>query len=471
MAVFMVLALWGAAAPMFSSPDEVMHMIRAEGAVRGAPGGAPLSTGARGYRSSDIYDSNPDCYKFRSEATADCLVISGHTGIVLNASSAATYPPTFHLLIGWPSLLTRGLKSLYLMRLANALVCALLLTVAVSNVRSLRERGPAMLGLSMAVSPMVLFVGGTVNPSGVAAAAGIATWTGALALSQSRTPRPVPLTMTAFGAPLCLLLLVRRDSLLWGGAVVLCAFVLFTRERMRSLLHVRATWFWGVACLVTALAHLFLWTGPTSEGFVKGAEGRSSSIAFGFGWISELLFQAVGTFGHLDTRLPSFVYIGWFALALSLMVGALAYAPPRVVASLVLSLGFLVAITTAINVVRFPYLQGRYLFPLLVGLPILAGYGLGQRTIGHRLPTRAVAVWFGIVFLLHQLAFGQHLRRYVVGSRGPLNFFMDGDWRPPTAPAWSLLLLYALSSAALMAVLASATRVPQQAATDVRPDG
>ena len=77
---FFVFALWSAAVPMYGTPDEPAHMVRAAGIVRGQVDGDLNEDRRYTYDVPAILNSQPGCYAFKKEATADCLVIPADVG-------------------------------------------------------------------------------------------------------------------------------------------------------------------------------------------------------------------------------------------------------------------------------------------------------------------------------------------------------------------------------------------------------
>lgn len=461
--VFGVYASWSLATPMFASPDEPAHMIRAEAIVRGDAAGRGVDSGGRAYNVSPMFRANVGCFAFKPNATAACLAVPSDGADTLVVSSAASYPPGFHLAVGWPSLVADGLGSLYLMRLANAFACAMLTSLAISTLRGVHPRRFLVLGLSLAMTPMLFFVGGSVNPSGIAASAGLAAWAGAVALSRTTARRTTSADIHRFAGPLCVLLLVRRDSLIWAGAIVVSVLILFSTSRLRLLLTRPATWAWVATATAIAFAQLFLWTGTYAESFAEGSSKNSNSALAAFGeiggprtaFIPSILSQVVGTFGWLDTKTPGLVFPLWFGAAAAMVLAALAWAPRRVTICLLVTTGLMIGIITAIGAIRFPYMQGRYVLPLIVGVPIVAGYGLDKLGAQSRISWRARTVLVGFFVILHSLSFGQHLRRYVVGADGGLDFLWNGTWTPPVVPASILLVVYVAFVAGLYTHLSS----------------
>jgi hypothetical protein len=120
-----------------------------------------------------------------------------------------------------------------------------------------------------------------------------------------------------------------------------------------------------------------------------------------------------------------------------LLVGlGLALGRRRLAIAIATLLGLIVLVPALLEFIeaeRFGFgWQGRYTLPLAVGLPILCGYTLAQEPARVLQRGRLTTV-LGVAFVVaHLLAFWQNMRRYTVGSDGPLLFWTDADsWRWP----------------------------------------
>ena len=88
------------------------------------------------------------------------------------------------------------------------------------------------------------------------------------------------------------------------------------------------------------------------------------------------------------------------------------------------------------------YWQGRYTLPFAVGVPLLAVFAL-QADAGRRVVLRG---WFvpalgAMLVAAHVLAFYQALRRWSVGTNGPVFYWLDPKWTS-TVPQFLLIIAY-----------------------------
>jgi hypothetical protein len=181
-----------------------------------------------------------------------------------------------------------------------------------------------------------------------------------------------------------------------------------------------------------------------------------------FHQLPTLLYQTIGVFGWLDTPLPTAVCDLWVAAILivtgvALLVGTtrqrivvVATAVGIVVVSTILSSYLSLALGYKGQGVG---VQGRYLMPVAVWLPLLGGEIVQlqrQRLRGwvaHSLLLGAAL--FAALFQLY--AWYVNERRYAVGANGPFQFLVPGTWSPPGGwPLW-----FAVAAAAAVTLIAA----------------
>ena len=469
---FTIFLLWALATPLFAAPDEPSHMIRGASIVRGQLDGERTGPQTFAVDVPSILAAGPVCFAFEPDVPADCQQLATDSGLITTASRSHDNPPLFHVLTGWPTLLAGGEFSLYLMRIANAIACAGLLTLSVHNIRRLKTPGPVALGLGVALTPMVLFLGGPINPSGLATTSALGLWTSALVLIDGATGRSAARAVTACAIPFWILMLVRRDSLLWGTAIVVLLMFVAGSKRIKELAQLRPVWAWSAASLLGAATMYQLSVRGNVTKFLRIADaagGGSTSDAAGA--LDAYLDQIIGHMGWLDTRVPNLVYQGWTIALVALLVATLALASRRFSLTVLFGLGTIVAVALIVGSIRFPYLQGRYVLPFAVGLPVIAGYGIANKD-RVSLPAWLVGPAMLALGAMHTLAFAQSLRRYTVGRSGDWTFLTNPDWAPPLPP-WLLLGLYfaAISTLYLsLARMAVSAKPKPTSKIDTRPE-
>jgi len=488
--------IWALAIPVFASPDEPAHVIRAIAAAHGQLLGDefgpddvppyPVPVDQEPWKPGLAVDvpgvyrdwGNVECIVFawNAQGTADCLELSGPDGDRRALTNVGRYPPAYYLATGAISWLTpAGETEVYAMRIVSALLCAAVLASAVVTVWTRVRRPIARLGLAAACTPMTMFMFGSLNASAIEIAAGIAVWVHGAALATAPADDQDPRVLDRFGIAAVVLVLSRPGSVLWLGLAVAILAVAagrgvvgtwwrWTRARVwaagvAGALLVQGVWFLYADTLDVRRAFIAV---PIDAPFTADVR---ASLGKQFTWLREM----IGIFGWLDTPAPTAVLVVWIAALGALLGYTLLTARRRVVLAVGLVVAACVLVPMAYQVrladsVGY-FWQGRYLLPFAAGLPVLAAIGAARGAAAiRREPVLVAAVVAGLA-LAQWLALAQLLRRYSVGTDGTVWFFTAARWDPPVP---SLVLLVA--AAALLVVAARAIARP--VAPDVtRPVG
>jgi len=427
-------AVWALANPMFASPDEPAHIIRAQGVIRGD------------FHEPYITDGVPadaaTCIAFNSEATADCMNLTWGDPSTPRPSSTNNYPPLFHLIAGVPSIVFSGLGGAYIMRLWMVLVCGALFALS-ATLLWLRDRNRwTIASLYFAMTPMVVFTMATVNPSGLTASLAAVIWSSGVSLVKPRGDAPTWLIKSAFATSLILFPMLRRDALVWELVILLLIATLLTRHRLRELLHDRVML--GVLA-ITAGVMMWVWVSWSSsatDSFIANSAAQGDgSWAAGLGSLYSYVLQMVGWFGWLDSPISNEMF-GLVLLILgTFVVAGLAGGPSAESRTSSLALATLLLTPIGIGAVRFPYVQGRYLFPIFIGLMLMCGQSLAQTDLPRRFTRRILFVLGSSHVVVHFFAFTQNLRRYSVGRTGTWRFFAEARWHPPMMSNLTAIIL------------------------------
>jgi hypothetical protein len=185
----------------------------------------------------------------------------------------------------------------------------------------------------------------------------------------------------------------------------------------------------------------------------------------------EYLRQMVGFFGWLDVRAPYNLAELWFVPVLALLVAAAAAGKLRDVAALVVLAGSVILIPVLAQGRQASSLgyiwQGRYLLAVAAGLPLLAAAILAKRK-PRRAWLRRTVPWLPLAVTASTLALGflmfyATLRRYAVGTSGPLLLPLQPTWTPPGTVAGVVLLYLVGVALAALVVLKSWAPYPAEA--------
>jgi hypothetical protein len=496
------MSAWAMATPLGGGPDEPAHIIKAASVARGELLGALTSTPGVTevtVASGIARASSWPCYAFHPEQDASCIEpVHAETGTKVVTTSAGLYNPVFYAAVGWPSALTTHTRvAVYAMRLMNALLSSFFLAVTFTTL--MLFRAPIVTGVAFfaAVTPMVLFLGGVVNPNALEISSGAALLTLLLALVRGHTiARPGPyfalVVVSGF-----FLANARGLSPLWMALIAVTALLFATGERLTEL--ARMPLFWVTLLLLAAsVVGAGLWILSTntlaSMGTYPGAGKTHPIDAFWFMLIERSFDPGYfGVFGWLDSFAPNGVLYFWGALGFG--VGILGYmlARGRVLAALIfVTAGFLLLppIVQAASVESSGYIwQGRYSLVAYVAVILVAAVAASvyRPADVSWLQPRAVvrgARIFGFLVIFGQLlAFVATIKRYAVGADATAEgtwtafFFATPLWRPPggavlwtVAAGLGLVLVFLAWSAWVSPALLPPTG-PQGRRAAVRPDG
>jgi len=454
--LFAILAAWSLATPQFAAPDEPTHVVKAAAAVRGQLVGHPIPGLGKAYTQVRIPATFgnayviPSCFAFYQAKPAGCgPVLHAVSGSVLSRTYVGRYPPLYYLLVGLPSGLHGGGIDLYLMRLVSAaLSAAFLLGAFISAARS-RHRTLMVAGVALAATPSMLFLGAIVNPSGLEISAGACVWASSLVYFAEPDRRGRWLLLRAAMAA-AVLVQLRGLSPLLLAIIAVFVFAVAGWRRLRSALSRREVQIaFGVvgACGIFAVAWIY---GVDSLSLTKGVYQVSPSASEW--WITRKAFhetfsefsQMVGLFGWNDTRAPGFSNIVWLIGVLALLLAGLVQRRWRRALLLVALCAVVIVVPTVLAISQARSLgfvqQARYVLPLAVGIPILAGYLAPERTAAARWVNPLLLAGGAVLGIAHCAAFVQALHRYRTGLGTPL-FTANAKWSPPI-PTLLLLALF-----------------------------
>lgn len=459
--------LWALASPIYSAPDEPAHTYRAASLARGqligervrdAPHGANRLVYVPG---GLLVLFDYECFFHQPNQPASCASPPSTflRQTVPTLSAAGAYPPLYYLLVGLPVAIEGTARAFYASRILTGLFSSVLLAAAFASAMSLRARSFLSLGTALAVTPMVLYVTATINPSSLEIAAAICLWVnGIIVLDRMPSPLNERLPLGLVGVSGAVLALSRPISALWLGIIVLSLMALSTRQRLVQLLGSAPGRFW-LAVVVVAVLISGAWmlafdpAAPNVDIVPDNQLKLTESLEASLGRTPYNLAQMIGNFGWLDAPIPSPMVWLWFALVGALLFVAVGSGQPAIqwnLFAIFVITAFLPPIVEALEFNdRNVFWQGRYILPVAVGLPVLAGHAVDSLPDSLRAllqPSRAIGL-FG-TFLAHNVAYFFALRRFVVGTGGDLRFFgHPAGWQPPL-PDWVLALMFLALSAA-----------------------
>jgi hypothetical protein len=471
---FLIMAAWVFAAPL-QNLDEPAQVIKAAATVRLESGATvqAVSPGAVGLVPGPEVDMSvftvPDsyavtkfapCYIIPNHISPRCLKPMSDSGREVTALSyVGNYDPLYYLLVGWPSLLTLGAKSVYAMRLCSAILDALLLTLAAWVALTATSRRIALC-LAAAVTPMITFLGGTVNPNSTEACAAILAWSGLLgaAFAPRGDIRRIRACLGPAMVGLLFLTTLRMLGPLWSATAISTAALAAPRVTIRAACADRRVRFYGLTLgLVTAGA--VAWTAampmeivPMLPTFYKPLRALRDTFDRMPHYLAQMIFQ----YGWGEVFLPTLALVVFMAVYCLLIVPVAIERRIGLLTAL-MCVG-LFAVPMAIQGLgeqsEGQFWQGRYLLAFAVGLPLLAGFTAQRHP--DRVPPLSDSAFKGLILFLgvgHLTCFWWAMRRNAnrVGANAQL-LPNHAYWTPPLG-WYTVLAVFVLGLALVGAVL------------------
>jgi hypothetical protein len=484
MAFFVVFSAWAFAAPYDAPADEVNHVIRAAGVVSGqiAPKPVVVKWG-RNVDGMGAIQQVPrglrhpaTCWGFDRMKSAACQEpISG--GPVEDVpTSAGRYPPTYYLMVGAPVRLWPGWGGLLVARLISAALSAALLAWAFMVLLRWSRFGLMLAALLASATPMLAHLAGAVNPNGLEITAGIALFAGGipLLLGNGRgTTAPwaarAPLVWLV-GLSAVLLVTLRSLGPLWAAAALAALLIPSRKAYLRELWQHRLVRGWTYA-IAASFAFAVGWTVLMKSGDLVPPPPGTFNYTLGQAVIMEFnnwhiyLEGMVGVAGWFDIFIPVPFYWMYVSTAACMIIFAL------VVGSwserwrfLVIFMGGVVVPSalqiSQVNLTGF-IIGGRYMLPLLVGMPLLAAFIVERQVLNAR-QVHSMTKFFCLLILPpHFILLVYAMVRWQRGLRGaPTPFQLNplvGSWHPPGGSVLPLVTM-AVGVAALAVIFWRAPR-------------
>lgn len=490
-ALFSALAaLWSLSTPFAASPDEPAHLIKAASVVRGAFNNVDVGSGSLVEVPQYIaWTHAQTCTAFDATVTAACMLEPpGDDDVIVDSTTTAgRYNPVYYVLVGWPSLIFGDGTGIYAMRIVSGMLSSVFLALTAVVIASWRGRALPVIAFGAAVTPMVLFLNGSVNPNGLEITATLAAFVAVTAVVARPDPALLVQRASIVAVAGVLAANTRAISPLWVAIAILLPFLLASREQLVSLIRTRAVIISAAVVAAGAVAAL-LWlrlTNTVSTSSEAGGEAMEvpyagSSPLFGFGLMmlrfGQHLREMIGVFGWLDTAAPPEVYALWGLLFGGLVIWAVALLRGR---ALRFAIVLIVAVPVVPALIQAAFItsggwiwQGRYALPVLV--IALVGLGLALSEHFDVLERRAALILGGVAggiwVVGHVLAFMAALQRFSVGADGSwFAMFVSPEWQPPGG----ITLLLALFAVVVVATAALGYRFafvrPEASPVTVRP--
>ncbi len=473
---FVPAAAWAMASPLFSVPDEPAHVTKAVSIWYGQPFGRDTlpGTGLRTFRLPALWTPVRPCYAARPNTTVDTCsqTLQGGTKVIDVASPAGGYPPLYYVLVGWGGRLFQTQFGVYLMRLASAGFAALFLAWAVKALQTAIRPALAVAGVLVAVTPMTLFLAGSVNPSGFEICTAIALWAHLVALGRRAEHGVEQLSRRLLGGLVIsgsALALTRPLSGPFVGLIVVLAAVGIGWPTLVALATNRRVQIaFGALTAMSVLAlGMVVATGMASGKIAGGSPFPPGSNHWFLimGATPAYVQQMIGVFGWLDTPSSNLTLMVWLGVVFALIGGALMLTRLRhnvsllvtIAASLALPVLLQAPLTGGTSLIW----QGRYTLPVAAGIPLLAMVSI-DRGAGalSGLARRLSLIVAALVAVMNTHALWWSLHRYTIGLTNPGLNILRGRWQPPGGSVLWLALMAGAEALAVVVVLTAPTRSP-----------
>lgn len=438
--LFVLLTAWSLATPIFSVPDEASHTVRATTAVRGQ------IVGDGKYFEAPAYLYIPgagSCFAGQPTVTPACVGSSDAAPGELRRSitTAYTNSPVYYLVVGLPSLVFSGEAAIHAMRIFSGAIVAALLAVIAALVRCWPGARWTLLLPVGALTPMVFFLGGAINPNAVEVASAGALLVSLLTLAKHR-PAGWLLWLSSVTAVVSAALVTGGRSLgmLWLLLVGVSVVVAMRGADWQYLLRRASTWVVLGLLAVVGAGQLFWFTRPENQ--VKPQiEPTPGSLFTVAQTMLENSFsywkQLIGLFGTVDVPAPDVVIVIWFGVlaALVLFPVVLGRGRERWIALGFVAALFLIPVIIQVSLWRQvgDVWQGRYMLAIVLVLAIWGGMALDRAgvAVGSRNTVAALRATAVVLAVGQFAAFAFTLRRYAAGSTSWIAAYLSPTWQPP----------------------------------------
>ncbi|MBA2607418.1 MAG: DUF2142 domain-containing protein [Actinobacteria bacterium] len=453
----------------FGSPDETQHYLRAIGVGEGHVIGRKVPYAARGLTRAQLAwveqasrevhvpnrlgPSNSDCAAQHADASAACTAHVVLTPAADVPVQVGNYQPLPYVLPGVAILrATSPVSALFAGRVASLLATLPFLLGGVAALTLRRRSAAAAVGVGLAVTPMVLYVMASVNPSGMEIAAGFAF----VAFGFRLAEQPSRLTWAAVGVTGFVLGISRSPGAVW--VVALSALVVLWHGPKRAVGLV-ADWKLPASFTAGALTLGVVlnrsWEALYGSHIQSVTPGAAEAVHTARALLPIMTREAIGVFGYLNVSLPSVAYGLWEVMLVGVSVAAVVLSSRYrrlVIIAATLALIALPAIQYFYVTTTTGYpVQARHLLPVFVVFPIIAAEGL-RRSSSEWAP--ALSRWSALLLIpiagLNAVAWWTNARRAAVGRGGARAFFLSASWHPPLG--WYPWVILAALGAALIAL-------------------
>ena len=485
-ALFVLMSAWAFYVPAMAAADEPAHMWKAVATVRGQVVN-PEILGAREVAIPEMYRDAQDfmCNAFHPDVPESiCDVSKVFTqetpeGVRQVVSPAALYNPLYYGIIGWPSLLPDNLVNIYLMRLISVTISALFFAVGFRALRQADMPALSMVAATAVVTPSAVFLCSVINPQSLEISAAFALWCQLLLVIRRPNSDRLGRRMWLLAFITVMFANSRGLSPFFLALIVISCIALQPWRFTWRVIKDRRSWLpILVAFLGTVAASAWVLVTNGLEG--GGGPDAAPELLFRRVFKGTLystdtyIQQIVGTFGWMDTVMPMW-WVIMFSVAFvasMLLVWTVGSWRERTVA-LGTGLIFCVLVPAVLHgrearVIGWMW-QGRYIFPVLIGLPVLVAFVLQARLSHRRIPMgrRLLLSWALLFVVTHVAGLIITMHRYINGIYGSWRYITKDSWLPPV-PLWGAgvaMVLFVIGMVVLLVRMVPAEDLGQDGLT------
>ena len=355
-----------------------------------------------------------------------------------------------------------------LMRGGKALMSLALVAAGFFVLWSPAARLVSLVGPLVAMTPMVVFLASTLNPSGLEIMSAVAFSCAMLRLTRSDSTDPSRSCWVLAAVSGAVLSLSRTQGPAWvililGLITMTDSTGRFFRMAVKQQRYSRPA---AVALLAAAVMNR-VWEYSYGARLSFDPWPLATSLAQGIAQLPAVLREHVGVFNYLEVRMPLLAYGLWGALVVALLAVALLVGTRRQRMMLLITTAAALALPVFLVATTMRHtgfgLQGRYVLGFSVLAPMLAGEILVRRYEHLRsLDAERLFLPFALgTGFVQFVAWWANARRFAVGVRGPYWFFPSAEWSPPLG-WWPWAALAAGAVCLLIATGLSDIRRPEK---------
>jgi hypothetical protein len=261
------------------------------------------------------------------------------------------------------------------------------------------------------------------------------------------------------GAAGVVLALSRSLGPVWVAAAVVLALAMNPQAVRRRLRHPSPLGVAAVAAVVIAVMVCVVWQVSVQPRPAEDLTNVGHRLVDSLSQPWRPLRDAVAAYGWNDTPMPSAPYATWLALVSGLVVLSLAVGNARQrLVLLAVAVGNVVIVPALVDAAIGPQLGarfalGRWMLPLFVAVPLVAGEVLRERVarLGRAGSAVLCGAVVGIAAAAQLVVIYTAGHRYAVGIDGRRAFWTASLWQPPGG--WWLSILLAFTGAAALLLL------------------